>query len=79
MRCRVRAGGRVGETLEQQLTLTLHDDETSLPWPITRVRRVVVVISPITPWTTAVAVVGLALVVPGVAFLIWWLLRNWNW
>jgi hypothetical protein len=23
--------GRVGETLQQQLTLTLHDDETSLP------------------------------------------------
>jgi hypothetical protein len=39
----------------------------------------VVMISPITPWTTAVAVVGLALVVPGVAVLTWWLLRNWNW
>jgi hypothetical protein len=35
------AGRRVGETLAQQSTLTLHDDETSLPWPITRVRRVV--------------------------------------
>jgi membrane-bound ClpP family serine protease len=39
----------------------------------------VVMISPITPWTTAVAVLGLALVVPGVAVLTWWLLRNWNW
>jgi hypothetical protein len=79
MRCRVPAGRRVGETLEQQPTLTLHDDETSLPWPVARVCRVVVVVSPITPGTTAVAVVGLALVVPGVAVLIWWLHRNWNW
>ena len=39
----------------------------------------VVMISPITPWTTAVAVLGLALVVPGVTVLIWWFLRNWNW
>jgi hypothetical protein len=69
----------VGETLEQQLTLTLHDDETSLPWPIARLRRVVVVISLIRPWTTAATVLGLALVVPGVAILVWWLLRNWNW
>ena len=39
----------------------------------------VVMISPITPWTTAMAVLGLALVVPGVVVLTWWLLRNWNW
>jgi hypothetical protein len=39
----------------------------------------VVMISPITPWTTAATVLGLALVVPGVTVLIWWLLRNWNW
>jgi uncharacterized membrane protein HdeD (DUF308 family) len=39
----------------------------------------VVMISPITPWTTAATVLGLALVVPGVAILVWWLLRNWNW
>jgi len=39
----------------------------------------VVMISPITPWTTTVALLGLALVVPGVAVLIRWLLRNWNW
>jgi hypothetical protein len=39
----------------------------------------VVMISPITPWTTAVTVLGLALVVPAVTVLIWWLLRNWNW
>jgi hypothetical protein len=38
-----------------------------------------VMISPITPWTTAATVLGLALVVPGVTVLIWWLLRNWNW
>jgi hypothetical protein len=39
----------------------------------------VVMISPITPWPTAVAFLGLALVVPTAAVLIWWLLRNWNW
>jgi hypothetical protein len=38
-----------------------------------------VMISPISSWTTVVALHGLALVVAGLAVLTWWLLRNWNW
>ena len=66
------------------MTLTLHDKETSLPLPIIALGvallgATVVMISPITPRTTTVALLGLALVVPGVTVLIRWLLRNWNW
>jgi hypothetical protein len=46
---------------------------------VTLLGATVVMISPITPWTTAATVLGLALAVPGVAILVWWLLRNWNW
>jgi hypothetical protein len=38
-----------------------------------------VMISPTMSWTAAVALHGLALAVSGVAVLVWWLLRNWNW
>ena len=36
-----------------------------------------VMLSPMTPWPTAVALPGLALVVPAVTVLIWWVMRNW--
>ena len=36
-----------------------------------------VMLSPITPWPTAVALPGLALVVPAGTVLIWWLIRTW--
>jgi hypothetical protein len=38
---------------------------------VTLVGAATVMISPITPWTTVVALHGLALVVSGVAVLIW--------
>jgi hypothetical protein len=34
-------------------------------------------LSPIMPWPTAVALPGLVLVVPAVIVLIWWLMRTW--
>ena len=34
-------------------------------------------ISPITPWTMVVAVVGIVVLLPSGAALIVWLLRNW--
>jgi len=46
---------------------------------LTLVGAVAVMVSPITPWTTPVALAGPALVVPGVVFLVCLLLRNWNW
>ena len=36
-----------------------------------------VMLSPVTPWPTAVALPGLALVVPAVTVLIWWLKSTW--
>ena len=46
---------------------------------VTLVGAATIMISPITPWTTVVALHGLALVVSGVAVLIWWLIHNWTW
>ena len=36
-----------------------------------------VLISPITPWTMVLAVVGIVLLLPSVAVLVVWLLRHW--
>ena len=43
---------------------------------VTLVGAVTIMISPIASWTAALAFGGLALVVPGMAVLIWWLLGN---
>jgi hypothetical protein len=46
---------------------------------VTLLGAAAVMVSPITPWPAAVALCGAALVVAGVAVLLWWLLRNWSW
>ena len=46
---------------------------------LTLVGAAAIMISPITSWTLPVALAGSALVLWGVAVLVRWLLRNWNW
>ena len=46
---------------------------------VTLLGAAAIMISPITSWTAVVALCGSALVVSGLATLLWWLLRNWNW
>ena len=36
-----------------------------------------VMLSPLTPWTAALALCGVALLLPAVAVLVVWLLRSW--
>lgn len=43
---------------------------------VTLVGAATIMVSPITPWASEMAVVGLVLVVPGAAVLIWWLISG---